>query len=94
MVEFILHCQNAIQLREEGILDEHEAAVWMGFTLQILRMPGSAEWWNSASEVFNPEFRTEIEKELEKPGASIGDVLRFFEPEGAVSQDGMRRPAS
>jgi hypothetical protein len=75
--EFMLHCQNAVQLREKGILDRQEAADWWGFTLQPLRMPGFGEWWESARSVFNPEFRAEIDRLLQQPGESIGDILPF-----------------
>jgi len=84
MVEFMLHCQNVMQLREKGILDRQEAAVWVGFTLQLLRMPGSGEWWESAKGIVNPDFRAEMDHLLQEPGESIAEVLPFYSIEGAA----------
>jgi len=86
MADFLLHCQNALQLRDKGILDSQGASVWMQFTLQLLRMPGAAEWWSVTSEVFDPAFRAEVERELQKPGPSIAELLPFYGPETAVRQ--------
>ena len=83
MSEFLLHGQNTLQLHRKGVLDEHDAAVWVNFALQLLRMPGSAEWWHTACEVFDPEFRAEIDRQLEQPGDSLADVLPFWGPQGA-----------
>lgn len=81
MVDFVLHCQNALQLRDKGILGPADVTIWMGFTLQLLRMPGAAEWWSIVSQVFDPDFRAEVDRELEKPGPSLGDILPFYDSE-------------
>ena len=47
MSEFMLHAQNALQLEQKGVLDDSDADVWIGFALQLLRMPGTSEWWQT-----------------------------------------------
>jgi hypothetical protein len=78
MSEFMLHAQNANQLQRKGVLDKSDADVWIGFALQMLRMPGAAEWWGASRRVIDPAFTTEINERLEKPGESLTDVLPHF----------------
>ena len=78
MVEFMLHAQNALQLEQKGVLDRDDADVWIGFALQLLRMPGAAEWWVTQRRIMDPAFSTEIDGRLEKPGESLTDVLPWY----------------
>jgi hypothetical protein len=78
MSEFMLHAQNAHQLQQKGVLDEGDADVWIGFALQILRMPGAAEWWDTSRRVMDPAFSAEIDDRLQEPGESLTDVLPHF----------------
>jgi hypothetical protein len=82
MSEFMLHAQNARQLHGKGVLDESDADVWIGFALQILRMPGAAEWWAASRRVVDPAFSAEIDMRLRKPGEALTDVLPHFELNG------------
>ena len=67
------------------MLDEEDAAFWMNNARSLLRTPGSAEWWGSASAVFKPEFRAEVDDLLRQPGPSLTDSLPFFKgPETAA----------
>jgi len=78
MSEFMLHAQNALQLQQKGVLDNSDADVWMGFALQILRMPGSAQWWVTQRRIMDPAFCAEVDERLQKPGESLTDVLPHF----------------
>ena len=82
MSEIVLHAQNALQLREKGVLDQSDTDVWVGFALQILRMPGSAEWWEIQRHVVDPMLASEIDRRLQEPGESLTDLLPHFALEG------------
>ena len=94
MSDFLLHGQNASQLHRKGVLDEHDAGVWVNFLVSIVRMPGLLDWWHAAREVLDPEWRAEIESQLDQPGLSLGDVLPFFTDAGDVQHGDRAAPGS
>jgi hypothetical protein len=79
MVEFMLHAQNALQLREKGVLDDADAEVWVEFALQLLRMPGSVEMWKTQRNMMDPSFAAEIDTRLRKPGPALTDIVPHYQ---------------
>jgi hypothetical protein len=94
MTDFLLHGQNASQLHRKGVLDEHDARVWVNFLVSIIRTPGVLDWWHTAREVLDPEWRAEIESQLEQPGRSLTDVIPFFADVGDAHHGDKAEPGS
>jgi hypothetical protein len=82
MSEFMLHAQNTYQLEQKGVLDKGDADTWIGFALQIIRMPGGNEWWTASRKVMDPAFSSEIDSLLQQAGDSLTDVLPHIALEG------------